>query len=73
MIWNEDGIVEFIGRTLVQRAREYDFENAPRGIDCLTEAALQQCIFAALNSQNNIHSLYLNPIADFAGIESGNN
>ena len=52
MIWNEDSIVEFIGGSLADRAREYDFENATRGIDCLTEAALQQCICDALNSQS---------------------
>ena len=51
-IWNEDDIVGLIGKALAARAREYDLENATRGIDCLTEAALQDCICLALNSQN---------------------
>jgi hypothetical protein len=52
MIWNEDNLVEFACSALMSAAREFDFENATRGIDCLHEVELQQRISETLNSQN---------------------
>ena len=49
MIWNEDNLVELACGALASAAREFDSENAPRGIDCLNEVELQQRISAALN------------------------
>ena len=51
MIWNEDSLVEFACSALERAARNFDFENAPRGIDCLHEVELQQRILETLNSQ----------------------
>ena len=51
MIWNEDSLVEFACNALEMAARKFDFENAPRGIDCLHEVELQQRILETLNSQ----------------------
>lgn len=52
MIWNEDNLVEFACSALMNAAREFDFDNATRGIDCLHEVELQQRISETLNSQN---------------------
>jgi hypothetical protein len=52
MIWNEDNLVELACSALASAAREFDLENARRGIDSLHEAELQQRSFESLSSQN---------------------
>ena len=52
MIWNEDNLVELACSALASAAREFDLENATRGVDCLNEVELQQRISETLNSQN---------------------
>jgi hypothetical protein len=52
MIWNEDNLVELACCALASAAREFDLENATRGVDCLNEVELQQRISETLISQN---------------------
>jgi hypothetical protein len=52
MIWDEDSLAELACSSLASAARKFDFENAPRGVDGLNEAELQQRISETLNSQN---------------------
>jgi hypothetical protein len=52
LIWNEDDLVESACIAPASAAREFDLENATRGIDCLNEPELQLRISETLNSQN---------------------
>jgi hypothetical protein len=52
LIWNEDDLVESACIAPASAAREFDLENATRGIDCLNEPELQHRISETLNSQN---------------------
>ena len=57
MIWNEDDLVESACSALASAAREFDLENATRGIDCLNEVELQQRISETLISQNGVAAI----------------